>query len=262
MSLILFPPSFYFLEYFPTLDLEIILVIILSSIFQAIYFFGVANSYSHGNLSLSYPLLRSIPILLVLIYVFFIGDIQSISKEAIAGSLLIIVGCVLLPGKHLKDFKLKNYVNKMFLFVFVAAFGTAGYSVVDSIGMKYLSSISSTTDMTMIAFTYIYIQVFFTSILLGFICLSIAEYRKDLLHVIRFQKLRSLTINSMMMLAYAPILVAMTLVSNISYVVAFRQASIPIAFILGLWVLKESSYMIRWIAVLIILVGLVISALY
>ena len=66
----------------------------------------------------------------------------------------------------------------------------------------------------------------------------------------------------MAMLSYAPILVAMTLVTNVTYVVAFRQASIPIAFFLGLILLREVSYPIRWLAIVFIVSGLIMNALY
>jgi uncharacterized membrane protein len=45
-------------------------------------------------------------------------------------------------------------------------------------------------------------------------------------------------------------------------VVAFRQASIPIAFILGLMFLKEENYAIRWVAIGLIVTGLITNALY
>ncbi len=80
--------------------------------------------------------------------------------------------------------------------------------------------------------------------------------------VLRYRKLRSMSISAMTMLAYAPILVAMTLVSNVSYIVAFRQASIPIAFLLGILVIKEKSFGVRWLAIAFIIIGLIISALY
>ncbi|EPJ44458.1 MAG: hypothetical protein OFPI_39860 [Osedax symbiont Rs2] len=220
------------------------------------------NAYKYGNLSLSYPLLRSIPIIMVLLYVCAFGDINTVSNFAIISSLLIVLGCILLPMRHLKDFKLENYANKMFVFVLVAALGTAGYSIVDSLGVKLLAENSPGANIIMVSFNYIYLQVLFTSTFLAAISMSKRAYRAEFIAVVVHQKLRCISISAMMMMSYAPILVAMTLVTNVSYVVAFRQASIPIAFLLGIFILKEVNYTIRWVAVSFVVIGLVINAVY
>jgi len=262
VCLILLPFYLYFIAWMPNVKYESFLLIALSSMFQASYFYGVVNAYKYGNLSLSYPLLRSIPILMVLLYVLVFGDINTVSGLAIISSLLIVLGCILLPMRHLKDFKLENYANKMFVFVLVAALGTAGYSVVDSLGVKLLAANSPDSNIIMVSFNYIYLQVLFTSTFLAGISMSKSEYRKEFITVIRHNKLRCIGISTMMMMSYAPILVAMTLVTNVSYVVAFRQASIPIAFLLGIFILKEVNYAIRWVSILFIVIGLVMNAVY
>jgi len=262
LCFLLLPVYFYFIAYMPTVTFQHLVVIGLSSVFQAIYFYGVVNAYKYGNLSLSYPLLRSIPIIMVLVYAFLFGDISSISNWAMYSSLLIVLGCVLLPMRHLKDLKFENYANKMFIFVLVAALGTAGYSIVDSFGMKLLAAGSPDTDIMMVSFSYIYLQVLITSLFLMAISLSNQEHRKEFSTVIKSQKVQCVSICAMTMMAYAPILVAMTLVTNVSYVVAFRQASIPIAFLLGIFILKEMNYAIRWLAVVLIVIGLVVNAIY
>ena len=259
---LLLPINILYYDYLPAINSQSLLIVALSSVFQAIYFYGVVNAYKFGNLSLAYPLLRSIPILMVLFYVFTFEDASSIAIEAVAGGLLIILGCIFLPMRHLKDLALANYFNKMMLFVLLAALGTAGYSVLDSLGMKALASNSPEVSMMLVSSTYIYLQVLFTSLLLGVVSLSNSKNRQEFIDVCCTKKAVSFAISGMTMLSYAPILVAMTLVTNVTYVVAFRQASIPIAFLLGVIFLKELSYCIRWIAVILILTGLVISALY
>ncbi len=156
VCLVLLPVTVFYIEQLPSMNLEILSIIILSSLFQAIYFYGIANAYSHGSLSLSYPLLRSIPILMVLAYVLLIGEIETVTKQSIAAGFLIIIGCGLLPMQGLKDFKLSNYLNKMMIFVLIAAFGTAGYSIIDSVGVKKLAVNSAEISMIWVSYTYIY----------------------------------------------------------------------------------------------------------
>ncbi len=58
--------------------------------------------------------------------------------------------------------------------------------------------------------------------------------------------------------AYVLVLLAMSLVSNVSYVVAFRQLSIPLGAVLGVLVLKEPRYPTKFVGVAIMFVGLVL----
>ena len=63
-----------------------------------------------------------------------------------------------------------------------------------------------------------------------------------------------------MMLGYSLVLIAMSFVKNVSYVVAFRQLSIPIGVILGAVILKERMYPLRVVGTAILFVGLVLVA--
>lgn len=262
VCLCLLPIIVIYQQFLPNISLDSLAIILLSSAFQSIYYYGLANAYQHGNLSIAYPLVRSIPIILVLIYVFLFDHIENISNQAIGSAVVIVIGCILLPMQHFKDLQFSNYANRMSCFVLVAALGTAGYSIIDSIGMQRLVTSSPDTNPFAVSFCYIYLQVFFTSILLGLISISSVHKRRGFIKVLKEQKRISAAICGMSMLAYAPILVAMTLVTNVAYVVALRQASIPIAFLLGLVLLREASYPIRWIAISLIIAGLIVNGLY
>ena len=62
-------------------------------------------------------------------------------------------------------------------------------------------------------------------------------------------------------LAYVLILLSMNYVTNVSFVQAFRQLSLPIGALLGSLILKEKITRIRWIALLLIMAGLLVSIL-
>ena len=62
-------------------------------------------------------------------------------------------------------------------------------------------------------------------------------------------------------LAYVLILVSMNSVTNVSFVQAFRQLSLPLSAFLGFLILKEKITLVRWIALILIMVGLVLSVL-
>ena len=58
--------------------------------------------------------------------------------------------------------------------------------------------------------------------------------------------------------AYIMILIAMTHVTNVSYVQAFRQLSLPISVLLGVMILKEKITLFKIAAIGMILGGLLI----
>ena len=62
-------------------------------------------------------------------------------------------------------------------------------------------------------------------------------------------------------LAYVLILVAMNYVTNVSFVQAFRQLSLPLSAFLGFLILKEKISILRWIGLFLIMSGLALSLL-
>ncbi len=60
---------------------------------------------------------------------------------------------------------------------------------------------------------------------------------------------------------YGLVLTAMAYASNVSYIAAFRQLSIPLGAILGILVQKEPSYPTKLASVGIIFTGLILIAL-
>jgi len=62
-------------------------------------------------------------------------------------------------------------------------------------------------------------------------------------------------------LTYGIVLVSMNYVSNVSYVAAFRQLSIPIGAMFGMALLKESRYLPKIVGIAVIFVGLVLAGI-
>ncbi|PHR72415.1 MAG: hypothetical protein COA66_06805 [Arcobacter sp.] len=262
LSTLLLLPILYFYDLIVNISSDIYLLIILSSLFQTLYFYTLTLAYKHGDLSIAYPLFRSIPILFILIYTYLNNNIHTISNEAIFGGFLIIIASIILPMKHLKDFNLKNYTSIMFVYIIFCAIGIAGYSLLDSKGMKLFYQLLKDENTTILAFIYIYFQMIFTTVFSAFIVLYKKEERKEFILVYKNRKLISFNIFFMMTLSYVLILIAMLYATNVSYIIALRQISIPIAFFLGIFLLNERVYNIRYLAIFILTVGLLLNALY
>ena len=52
----------------------------------------------------------------------------------------------------------------------------------------------------------------------------------------------------------------MAFAANVSYIVAFRQISVPIGVVFGVWIFKEPGYTLKSVGITIIFVGLVLVA--
>jgi drug/metabolite transporter (DMT)-like permease len=69
---------------------------------------------------------------------------------------------------------------------------------------------------------------------------------------------QSFLVGTFIILAYTLVLISMAYVNNVSYVVAFRQLSIIIGALLGVFFLKETSHPPKFTGLLIMFVGLVL----
>ena len=85
--------------------------------------------------------------------------------------------------------------------------------------------------------------------------------RENLREVLNSKKIMALLTGAAATVAYVTILLAMGLVSNVSYVVALRQLSVPLGVILGVVVLREPRYTPKLVGVAIIFAGMVLVAL-
>ena len=100
--------------------------LLLTGFFQALYFLGLAYAYKTGELSIAYPLARSVPALLVTIVVLLSGHGGAIGTPVLYGVALIVLGGFLLPLESFRDFSLQRYKNVAVVAALVAAAGTTG----------------------------------------------------------------------------------------------------------------------------------------
>jgi drug/metabolite transporter (DMT)-like permease len=230
-----------------------------TGIAQLIYFTGLAGAYRRGDISLVYPLARALPVLMVAGVNLTLGRGDEIGDVGLAGMVLIAAGCVLLPLASFR--RLHGYLNPVTLFALVAAVGTTGYTLIDDAALRLLRG-SEGVDLTDTGVTLLYIalQTTSTTLVLGLATLLVAPERRQLARVLGS---RSLTASGaltgvIIMATYGLVLAAMAFVSNVSYVAAFRQLSIPIGALFGLAFLGEPRYAPKILGVGVVTVGLVL----
>ena len=223
----------------------------------AIYFSSLSASYQRGDMSLLYPLIRSSPLIVVMTVLFVFGEGDVISQYCIIGTVLIVVGCFILPIRDIKLIQPSNYLNSASFFALMAAFGTAGYSMIDDRAIDLLrNSEIISLEVWQITCLYIFFEGLSCVVWLFLFTLLSSIERANLKKIIREGVGPSICTGIGIYGTYILILFSMSYASNVSYVVAFRQVSVPIGTIMGVVILKESSYMAKYIGVVVIFVGL------
>lgn len=231
----------------------------LTGLCQAIYYTGLAGAYRIGDMSIVYPLARSMPAVFVTIFTLIVGQSSQLSSQSILGITLVVGGSFLLPMKKFTNLRLKNYLNLPSLLALVAALGTTGYSIVDDEALRHLRE---ATDMIVshaqVTVMYSLFEGFSSSLWLLLFILIQRQERASLRQVLG-TRLRQTTITGAgIYLTYTLVLISMAFVTNVSYVVAFRQLGIPLGTVLGVLVLKEPRYIPKFAGVAVMFAGLVL----
>ncbi|HDH98385.1 MAG TPA: multidrug DMT transporter permease [Deltaproteobacteria bacterium] len=252
-SVILYPFVFSFFS------LKIWVYVLLTGIFQAVYYAGLAAAYRMGEMSVVYPLLRSLPVLSVAIItsVFDLG--AKLGMDGVFGMVMVVVGCMLLPMKRLNEITLTNYGNKATLYSLIAATGTTGYSIIDDATLRALrENAGSISTIPQVTALYAFFEGVSASLFLLMFVLLERHRRQELKQTISRQKARAAITGVIIYVAYTLVLISMSYVTNVSYVVAFRQLSIPIGVSIAIVLLKEKAYAPKLTGTLLMFTGLVL----
>lgn len=238
------------------------ILIIATGVCQAVYYIGLSGAYRNGDLSLAYPLARALPVLLVALVSLALGRGNQIAAFAFLGFIAVAAGCLILPLPSFNEFRFKHYLNICCLFALLAAIGTTGYTLIDD---QVLRNLRTTAGIPLVK-----TQITLLYMALENISLTIALAIAVFLNRSEYNLLQK-TWNStwavasgagvMMTGAYGLVLLSMAFVTNVSYVSAFRQISLPIGVFLGMAIHREPRYPPRLVGLSIILAGLALISL-
>jgi drug/metabolite transporter (DMT)-like permease len=196
-----------------------------------------------------------------------LGRGSQLSGLYLAGAALVLVGIFLTPQKRFGGIRLQDYRSLACLLALGAAVCTTGYSMVDDQALRFLRSAPGLpVSGTQATLAYSFLEGIFSSFWLGILVLTSRRNRAELCEqlrpAVRGGNLKhAALVGTGMYMAYTIVLVAMGFASNVSYIVTFRQLSIPIGAILGMSVLKEKAYPPRLVGVAVIFAGLVLVGL-
>ena len=208
-------------------------------------------------MSVAYPLARSAPVALVISLA--LGRRADLSARALLGIGLIVAGGLLLPLRRFGEAHLADYRQRATALALLAALGTVGYSLLDDHALRLLRAAPG-LPVSPVAATLLYslFEGLWASVWLGLWLLAQPRGRAEVRDVLRCYRGRAWLAGFFIHVGYTIFLVAMGFVANVSYAVAFRQVSILLGALVGIWVLKEPRYSPKLAGVLVLFAGLVL----
>jgi uncharacterized membrane protein len=218
--------------------------ILISSIFEAVYFLSIARAYQHGDLSVVYPLARGSAPAILLIWSTLVLR-EAVTPGGVLGVLAIVCGLYLtnLPSLGAWREPLRRLRSEGPRWALLAGLGTSLYTAVDKVGVSYAVPI-----------LYTYVAVCVTwAWLTPFALLSTGWKRlsQELSTSRYFAPLAGFTTIA----AYALVLVAMQRGTPASYAGAIREVSVVIAAATGVLVFREASGRLRIAGSLLVALG-------
>ena len=224
--------------------------IALSSIFEAGYFWSIAQAYRGGDLSTVYPLARGVAPMFLLIWSGLVLR-EPLTAWGIAGVALIAVGLYLANLSRLGDWSepwraLRRAAPRWAL---AAGFFTSLYTAVDKVGIRGVDPL-----------LYTYLALATTTLWLTPLTLLRVGWqglRRELSASGWAAPLAGLT----SLAAYALVLYAMQLGTPAGYAGAVREVSVILGAGIGVWVFRESGGPVRVVGATLVAAGVVVIGL-
>lgn len=259
-SVVLWLPFFLFCEAeWSALPGRFWLLVLSSGFFEVLYFLGLFQAYRKSDISMAYPLARAMPVLMVAAVTMIFGLGRPPGTAALLGMAVVSIGCLLMPLKHLSEFRPRSYVNPAQLFILLAAVGTTGYTVFDSLASPMLAAKSASPKIVWSGAYLGMIELMITAGL-GSYVYSHQEERAEFKRLF-CRSIYPVICGCFASGAYALVLISLLFVSNVSYIQAFRQMSLPLGVLAGIFLLKENHNPLKLSGIALVVAGLLLVSL-
>jgi drug/metabolite transporter (DMT)-like permease len=245
------------LTHIPTLVWSLLLA---TGLCQAVYYIGLAGAYQRADMSVAYPMVRALPVLLIALISLALG--KPFSLMGAVGILAVVVGCLIIPLPGLRTLSWRTYRSSGLGMVLLTALGTTGYTLIDSHALEILRGLpAASLDAASAALLFLALENLVTALWLGGYVGLVGSERLRLQKIGRQGLPAAAGTGFLITLTYGLVLGAMAFASNVSYIAAFRQLSIPLGAALGFLVQKESASLPRLLGIGSVAAGLVLIAL-
>lgn len=235
--------------------------LIPAGFFQMLYFVGLAGAYRTGDMSVAYPIARALPVMLVPAASLVIGQGEPIPVLSLLGMGAVAAGVLVVAQPTFRGFSWRSFGARWFAFAVLAGIGTSGYSMVDDAALREFRAVLDPQIGSFRApVLYAMLESFATALNLVIASLLVRGLRGTLREVRAVPARVAIVSGIGIVVAYGIVLVALGFADNVSYVVAFRQVSLPIGALLAVMLLHERVTATRVMGTLVLLVGLVAIA--
>lgn len=226
---------------------------------------GLFLSYRSLDMSAAYPMMRSIPLVLLAAITALFGFGKPLGPHALAGMAMVFGGCLAIPLHRFSDFRLSRYLDRNFGYVFLVALGTTAYTLCDSQAQRVMieaaEAAGTAVSKPVVSLTYYSFRAVTLASVLWILVLGGRGSRAEAAALWRRRSWMPLVAGCCSSLTYVLVLVAMNFVTNVAYVQAFRQIGLLFGLLEGVFVLKERCTAPKLLGTLLILAGLAVSVL-
>lgn len=226
-----------------------------------LYAFSIFPAYERMDMSIVYPMMRSLPIIFTMVITSALGLGARLSVQTLLGMFVVFVGCTLMPMKQFSDFKLKNYLSTNMILIVMIALGTTGYTIFDSQAMKVIADVAPEISKPIRSLTYYSTRCIALNITLWSISMSIPSIRSSFIPAIKSHGKSIFFAGICASGTYVLVLMAMNYVTNVSYVQVFRQLALPFGMLLAFVFLKEKCTPTKIAGITLIVLGLALTVL-
>ncbi len=225
---------------------------------EALYSISLSIAYRHGDISLAYPLSRSLPVLLTAAATITLNLGKRPGLWGLTGLGVLFLGCLLIPQRSFRDISIKNYRTPALIPILCAAVGTTCYTIADSVAPGFVFPLSESPQIVILGVYFCMVQLGI-SVTIAF-CFFFApqEYRAELKPALC--SFYPYLAGVFSFAAYFLVLIAMRHVTNVSFVQALRQLGLPLGVFAGVYFLKEKLTWVKAIGIVLIVGGLAIAS--
>ncbi len=245
-----------------------------TGVVQAGYCLALIQAYRAGELSIVYPLVRSLGPVFVVVGSYALGRGDALGSGVIFGIASILIGSVLLGASSARAMPGAPLIFGTIACCLIAAIGTALYTLIDDAGVRvlrdsavFLTPASENTRGIMFVFPISYRPGILYAAIQGWgVCFFLALWvlpsrarRAEFTAALSPGQLRDASIFGLGGYgAYALVLIAMSFATDVSYIAGFRQLSVPLGAAVGVILLKERMDGLKILGLAILCVGLVL----
>jgi len=256
---LLWLPVLAYQPLFLSLSSDFWYLLMLSGAFQSLYMAGLAWAYARGDISVLYPLGRSLPVLMVPAVSFLLWRTLDVGAMGWLGMALIAMGSVLLPLITWRDLHLRYFMTPALGFIGLAALGTTGYTLVDKAAIDRMNHHGYSPFLAGLHFMVL--QAWAAAVWMLPVVLSLPKERISLRTLLSQGWSGFMLAGIMIISPYGLVLVAMSFTHEVSYLLALRQASVPMGALAGIYLLREGLPPLKLAGLLFMLTGLTLIAL-